>query len=121
MDEDGVNIQVKGKNSGKRKGKSSLTSWVITQVVTATLIEHVNFSNVKKQALSKNSYENTLNNIIEITQYSSLNELIAITGKVLRFIKNLKSSMKKKGLCKEDIKIMDQMRTRIVKTTRQLQ
>ena len=66
--EDVVNIEVKGKNSGKGNGKSSLTSCVTTQVVTATSIEHVNFSNVNKQTLSKNSYENTLNNIIEITK-----------------------------------------------------
>ena len=40
----------------------------------ATSIEHSNFSNVNKQTLSENSSEeNTLNIIIEITKYSSLN------------------------------------------------
>ena len=70
----------------------------------ATSIEHSNFSNVNKQTLSENSSEeNTLNIIIEITKYSSLNIVIFITGYVLRFINNLKSSVKKKGVCKEDI------------------
>ena len=78
--EDVVNIEAKGKNSGKGKGKSSLTSCLITQVVSAASIEHVNFSNINKQTLSKNSYENTLNNIIKITKYSSLNKAIVITG-----------------------------------------
>ena len=42
-----------------------------------------------------------LNIIIEITKYSSLNKLI--TSSILRFIKSLKSSVKKEGLRKEDI------------------
>ena len=102
--EDVVNIEAKCKSSGKGKEKLSLTSCVIAQVMTATSIEHSNFSNVNKQTLSENSSaENTLNIIIEITKYSSLNIVIFITGYVLRFINNLKSSVKKKGVCKEDI------------------
>ena len=101
--EDVVNFEAKSKSSGKGKGKLSLTSCVITQVVTDMSIEHVKFSNVNKQTLSKNSYENTLNNIIDLAKYSSLNKVVVITGYVLQFINNLKSSMKKKGLCKEDI------------------
>ena len=101
--EDVVNIEANAKNSGKRKGKSSLTSCVITQVVNATSIEHFDFSDVKKQTLSKNSSGNTLNNIIEITKYSLLSKVIVITGYVLRLINNLKLPRKKGGLCKEDI------------------
>ena len=44
-----------------------------------------------------------MNNIVVITKYGSLNKVIIITGYVLRFINNLKSSVKKKGLCKADI------------------
>ena len=40
-----------------------------------------------------------MNNITEITKYSSLNKLIAITGYVLQFIKNSKLSVKLNGLC----------------------
>ena len=43
-----------------------------------------------------------MNNIIGITKYGLLNKVIIITGYVLRFINNLKSSVKKKGLCKAD-------------------
>ena len=71
--------------------------------MTAVSIGHVSFSNVNKQAMTKNSYENTFNNIIGIAKYSSLKKVIVIAGYVLRFINNLKSSIKKKGLCKEDI------------------
>ena len=39
-----------------------------------------------------------MNNITEITKYSSLNKLIAITGYVLQFIKNSKLSVKLNGL-----------------------
>ena len=102
--EDVVNIEAKCKSSGKGKEKLSLTSCVIAQVMTATSIEHSNFSNVNKQTLSENSSaENTLNIIIEITKYSSLNIVVFITVYVLRFINNLKPSVKKKGVCKEDI------------------
>ena len=68
--EDVVNVEAKRKSIGTGKEKSSLTSCVITQVVTAKSIEHVNFSNVNRETLSKNSHEKTLNNIIEITKYS---------------------------------------------------
>ena len=98
-----VNIETKGMNSGKEKEKSSLTSCVITQVMTAMSIEHVNFSKINKQTLNKNSCENTMNNILGITKYSSLNKVIVITAYVLRFIKKLKSSVKKESLCKDDI------------------
>ena len=39
-----------------------------------------------------------MNNITEITKYSSLNKLIAITGYVLQFIKNSKLFVKLNGL-----------------------
>ena len=79
---DVVNIEAKSKNSDKGKGQLNVTSCVKTQVVTATSFEHVIFSNVNKQTLSKNSYESTLNNIIEITKYSSPNKVIVITDYV---------------------------------------
>ena len=78
--EDVASIEAKVKKSGKGKGKSSMASCVITQFVNATLIEHVNFWNVNKQTLSKNSSENTFNNIIKITKCSSLNKVIVTTG-----------------------------------------
>ena len=53
--------------------------------------------------MKQNSYENTLNNIIEITKYSSMNQVIVITDCVLWFINNLKLSVKNEGLCKDDI------------------
>ena len=53
--------------------------------------------------MKQNSYENTLNNIIEITKYSSINQVIVITDCVLWFINNLKLSVKNEGLCKDDI------------------
>ena len=62
-----------------------MTNCVKTQVVTATSFEHVVFSNVNKQTLSKNSCESTsivMNNIIEITKYSSPNKVIVITDYV---------------------------------------
>ena len=71
--------------------------------MTAVSIGHVSFSNVNKQTMAKNSYEKTFSNIIGIAKYSSLKKVIVIAGYVLRFINNLKSSIKKKGLCKEDI------------------
>lgn len=43
-----------------------------------------------------------MNNITEITKYSSLNKLIAITGYVLQFIKNSKLSVKLNGLRNRD-------------------
>ena len=102
--EDVASIEAKVKKSGKGKGKSSMASCVITQVVNATMIEHVNFWNVYKQTLSKNSSENTFNTIIKITKCSSLNKVIVkLLANPLSFINNLKSSAKKKGLCKEDI------------------
>ena len=54
--------------------------------------------------MSKNSSENTFNTIIKITKCSSLNKVIVkLLANPLSFINNLKSSAKKKGLCKEDI------------------
>ena len=79
---DVVNIEAKSKNSDKGKGQLNVTSCVKIQVVTATSFEHVIFSNVNKQTLSKNSYESTLNNVIEITKYSSPNKVIVITDYV---------------------------------------
>ena len=53
--------------------------------------------------VNRHSYENTLNNIIEITKYSSMNQVIVITDCVLWFINNLKLSVKNEGLCEDDI------------------
>ena len=78
--EDVASIEAKVKKSSKGKGKSSMASCVITQFVNAALIEHVKFWNVNKQTMSKNSSENTLNNIIKITKCSSLNKVIVTTG-----------------------------------------
>ena len=52
--EDVVNIEAKCKSSGKGKEKLSLTSCVIAQVMTATSIEHSNFSNVFKNFSNSN-------------------------------------------------------------------
>ena len=78
--EDVINTEANDKNSGKGKVKSSFSSCVITRVVYAASIEHVNLSNVNKQTLSKNSSGNTLSNITEITKYISLIKVMVITG-----------------------------------------